>query len=115
MFKGGKETGYSYFIAQEGSELAGYACISKHYETGVYWLSQIVVSGNFKRRGIAREMMKYIIKTLKNSRGKKIIGEVVYDNIPMRKLLAEFLFVPEGLFRKQMNGKDEIRYALFLK
>lgn len=114
MFLSGKKSGYHYFIAEENGEIAGYLCFNETFEENLYYLSQIIVSEKFRRRDVARSIMDFLLSDLKKRGAKKVNAEVVYDNVSMRKLLAEYLFVPEGLFRGQMNWKDEIRYALWL-
>ena len=80
-----------------------------------YHLNNIAVIPDYRKRGIASELLRFAVSSMKSNNAEKIYLEVRADNYPAMKLYESFDFQAVG-FRKDYykKGDDAILYTLEL-
>lgn len=72
-------------------QITGVGRLVKLYEPGVAELL-IIVSDAFHRQGIGSQLMERLIQFAKDEKLHRIVGRVLYENFPMRKLFERYGF-----------------------
>jgi ribosomal protein S18 acetylase RimI-like enzyme len=98
------------YLADNKSVAIGY-CAPEKFTDGTYNLLAIGVSEDSQRKGIAREMMKYIEQLLKHNGGRILIVETSTDDaqIGARKFYKQIGYTQEAVIRDfWKDGEDKI-------
>ena len=102
----------SYFtVAREGGRIAGYICawIIPPYECQI---GSIAVLPEYRRKGIAAELLKGLIKSCEKAETEDIYLEVRVSNIPAIKLYESFGFEIIGTRKNYyQDGEDAYNMA----
>jgi len=98
--------------AEEGGELCGFVCakaVANEWE-----IENVVVAGEFLRRGIADELLRKLIQRAQNEAASAILLEVRESNGPARRLYEKRGFREVGRRRSYYSDpvEDAILYAL---
>ena len=69
----------------------------------------VIVSDAFQRRGIGALLMEQMVEFAKAEKVTRIIGTVLFENRPMRKLFERFGFaVKQGVDRETLEAELEL-------
>lgn len=78
-------------------------------------LRTLCVEEDYRRNGIARELIETAIVFLKNKKMRKVVARTRSDNKPIIKLLISLGFKKEGYFKEHFRkGTDIIQWYKFL-
>ena len=102
------------YVENETPIAIGY-CVPEKLTVGTYNLLAIGVSKEFQKKGVAREMMKYIEDLLRKSGGRILIVETSSDEAQMaaRNFYQKLEYSCEGVLKDfWKDGEDKI---IFLK
>ena len=73
------------------------------------------VEKNFRRRGIAKELVRKAMEHVRAVGGMKVKLFTRPWNIAMHKVCVELGFVPEAYLRKDYLNEDLVLYSAFLE
>lgn len=90
----------SYYIARVGQEIAGYIGFEQVLDEG--HISNIAVLTKFRRRGIASQMLQFVLK-----KAKRFFLEVRASNQPAINLYKKFGFSVIGTRKKYYSDNQE--------
>ncbi|NHJ02576.1 MAG: GNAT family N-acetyltransferase [Candidatus Heimdallarchaeota archaeon] len=76
-------------------------------------LQIIAVDSSYQRNGIATNLIQAVLDIMIEKDWRKLKVSSRPWNVGMRKLMAKFGFVPEGLLKNEYLGEDLIIYAYF--
>ena len=108
-----EDTNRILLVAEENGEIVGLAQ-GRTNKGGYSWLGFMGVSPHYRRRGVARGILKEFIRQSKDSGCTKVSLNTAPCLKPAIKLYTDMGFIPEGYFRNHMHGLDLIFYSLFL-
>jgi ribosomal-protein-alanine N-acetyltransferase len=99
-------------VAENEGELCGFICaqvIADEWE-----IENVVVAGEFLRRGIADQLMGALIQRARNESASAILLEVRESNRPAQALYGKHGFREEGCRRRYYDSpaEDAMLYAL---
>jgi ribosomal-protein-alanine N-acetyltransferase len=89
-------------VAEEAGEFAGFVCA--HAVAGEWEIENVVVGGEFLRRGVADALMRELIQRASAEGASAILLEVRESNLPARRLYEKHGFLEAG--RRPMYYKD---------
>lgn len=99
-------------VAEEGGKFCGFACAKA--AGGEWEIENVVVAGEFLRRGIANELLRELIERAENEAASAILLEVRESNGPARRLYEKRGLREVGRRRSYYRDpvEDAILYAL---
>lgn len=100
-------------IEEEGSKLIGFALIQAETIEKPAVILMLAVDPSYRGNGIGTRLLEACLDVSKENEWKKIKVYTRPWNVPIRKLMARFEFVPEGYLRKEFLNEDLILYSLF--
>jgi acetyltransferase len=93
------------FVAVREQEIAGVGRLVKLHNVGDAELA-VIVSDAFQRRGIGARLMEQLIEFAKAEKLERIVGTVLFENRPMRKLFERYGFtVKPGADRETLEAE----------
>ncbi len=95
-----------YFVCETDDEIIGYAGIWCIYETAE--LIRIATVPEFRKRGIAKELMHKILECAKACGCERMMLEVRRSNSPAQMLYEKFGFNEISVRKGYYNGEDAI-------
>jgi ribosomal-protein-alanine N-acetyltransferase len=111
------KSGYHCWIMELTGEIAGYGVVS--IGAGEAHLLNLSIAAQWQRRGLGREMLKFLIQLARESFVHKIYLEVRPSNIGGRRLYASAGFgeiaTRRGYYPAQRGHEDAVVMALNLK
>ena len=101
------EKDYShYFVCETDDEIIGYAGIWCIYETAE--LIRIATVPEFRKRGIAKELMQKVLECAEIYGCERMMLEVRRSNIPAQELYKKFGFNEISIRKGYYNGEDAL-------
>jgi len=99
-------------VAEETGKLRGFVCAKAI--AGEWEIENVVVAGEFIRRGVASELMRGLIRRAQRESASLIRLEVRASNLPARALYLKHGFRESGLRKGYYNApaEDAILYSL---
>lgn len=98
------------------AEMWGQVCgfVSANAVAGEWEIENLVVAGEFLRRGVANELMRGLIQRAQDGFASAILLEVRESNVAARRLYRKYGFQDVGRRRSYYNHppEDSILYAL---
>lgn len=94
------------YVAESNQEIVAYSVIWNVVDE--IQLNKIAVDKKHRKKGIAKELINYIIKISKNNNYKKILLEVNENNLPAVKLYESLNFKITGKRKKYYNNEDAL-------
>jgi ribosomal-protein-alanine acetyltransferase len=95
-------------LAEQASQLRGFICAKA--VAGEREIENIVVTGDFLRRGIATALLRELMQRAQTEAASAILLEVRESNLPARRLYEKHGFRDEG--RRRMYYKDPLEDAI---
>ncbi len=84
------------YIWEEDGQIVGNVTVLNTKSAGRYLVVNVAVHPDYRRRGIARELMKTVIRATRKQQGRKILLQVVKDNTAAIDLYESLDFVNIG-------------------
>ncbi|MFX1505270.1 MAG: GNAT family N-acetyltransferase [Promethearchaeota archaeon] len=100
-------------VEEENSKLIAFALIQTETTAHPAEIHMLGVDPGYHRNGIGTRLMEACIDLARKHDWKKVKLYTRPWNLPMRKLVARFEFIPEGYLRKEHLDKDVILYSFF--
>ena len=100
-------------VEEEDTKLIAFALIQTETVTRPAEIHMIGVEPGYRRNGIGTRLMKACLDLARENEWKKVKLLIRPWNVPMRKLVARFEFIPEGYLRNEYLEKDVILYSYF--
>ncbi|UCE14468.1 MAG: GNAT family N-acetyltransferase [Candidatus Heimdallarchaeota archaeon] len=100
-------------IEEEDSTLIAFIVIQAETTEKPAQINMIGVDPAYRRNGIGTRLLEFCLDIVREKNWRKIKVYVRPWNIPMRKLMARFGFLPEGYLRKEFLNEDVILYSFF--
>lgn len=99
-------------VAEETGKLCGFVCA--HAVAGEWEIENVVVAAEFLRRGIAKELLRELIRRAESEAASAILLEVRESNLPARRLYENHGFREVGRRRAYYRDPvdDAVLYAL---
>ncbi len=99
-------------VAEESSQLRGFVCA--HVVAGEWEIENVVVDREFRRSGIANELVRALIQRAQSDSASAVLLEVRESNLPARRLYEKHGFREEGRRPAYYSDppEDAILYAL---
>ncbi len=108
------EEKYEYYAVLNNKKIIASTKIIKYGTTGVWEISDIFVKPNYRNKGIARSLVKYIEDLAKKQNVHKIISFSFVDN-KASKFWLKLNYKIECLLKNNWFHKDTYRFCKFLK
>lgn len=96
---------HDYFVAVEGGEVKGYACV--WFMPPEAEIDDICVTADARGRGIGDMMMKFIISEAEKNGTDMINLEVRESNLPAIRLYEKNGFVREGVRKAYYDNRED--------
>ena len=96
---------YKCFIYEEQGRILGY--IGFFVILGQIDIGNIAVKIDYRKKGIAKELVLYLLAFCKDNNIESINLEVRVSNIPAIKLYESFGFKKEGIRKNYYEGKED--------
>lgn len=87
------------FVYTLNKRIVGNVSILESRTPGRYLIANVAVHPDFRRQGIAREMMKKVVRYIKDRAGHQVVLQVESDNINAVELYAQLGFKSVGALR----------------
>lgn len=87
------------FVYSLNKRIVGNVSILESRTPGRYLIANVAVHPDFRRQGIAREMMKKVIRYIQGRSGHQVVLQVESDNINAIELYAQLGFTSVGALR----------------
>lgn len=100
-------------VEEEKSKLIAFALIQTETTSHPAEIHMLGVDPGYHRNGIGTRLMEACIDLARKNDWNKVKLYTRPWNLPMRKLVARFEFIPEGYLRKEHLDKDVILYSFF--
>jgi ribosomal-protein-alanine acetyltransferase len=104
-----------FLLAEESGQACGFICAKE--AAGEWEIENVAVAAEYRRRGIAAEMLRALVCEARRNSGLAIFLEVRESNLPAREFYAKHGFVEAG--RRpgyyQQPEEDAVLYELRLK
>ncbi|MFX1518042.1 MAG: GNAT family N-acetyltransferase [Promethearchaeota archaeon] len=100
-------------VEEEDNKLIAFALIQAETVAHPAEIHMLGVDPGYRRNGIGTRLMKACLDIARENEWKKVKVFIRPWNVPMRKLVARFEFIPEGYLRKEYLDKDVILYSYF--
>ncbi len=100
-------------IEEENAKLIAFALIQTETVEHPAEIHMLGVDPGYRRNGIGTRLMEACLDLARKNDWKKVKVYTRPWNVPMRKLVARFEFIPEGYLRKEHLDKDLILYSFF--
>lgn len=100
-------------IEEEDSKLVAFIVIQAETIEKPAQIDLVGVDPAYRGNGIATRLLEACLDIMREKNWQKI---KIYSrpwNIPIRKLMARFGFIPEGYLRKEFLNEDVILYSFF--
>jgi ribosomal protein S18 acetylase RimI-like enzyme len=81
------------FVWEEQGSAVGTVTLSRRGSTDSWMVGNVCVLPNFRRRGIARQLVETALNTIRTQRGNLVVLDVIAGNIPAYKLYESLGFV----------------------
>lgn len=95
-----------YFVAETDGEILGYAGIWCIYETAE--LIRIATTPEFRKKGVAKELMQTILDCAKTCECERMMLEVRRSNTPAQELYKKFGFGEISVRKGYYSGEDAV-------
>ena len=99
-----------WLVAMDGERLAGY--VGSQSVLGETDMMNIAVHPDYRRRGIAEQMVVRLVKELKARGNHSLMLEVRASNDPAKKLYEKLDFIQVGLRKNYYRNPKEDAYIL---
>jgi ribosomal protein S18 acetylase RimI-like enzyme len=93
-----------YIIAKRKNDIVGFAC--GYFDAETFWMDWICVEKDTRRKGVAKEIINFLIKTTKKNKAYKIWCDTRTTNKHAINLMKKMKFKKTGLFKKHWYGQD---------
>ena len=100
-------------VEEEDTRLIAFALIQTETVARPAEIQMLGVDPGYRRNGIGTRLMKACLDLAIENEWKKVKLLTRPWNVPMRKLVARFEFIPEGYLRNEYLEKDVILYSYF--
>ena len=100
-------------VEEEDTRLIAFALIQTETAARPAEIHMLGVDPGYRRNGIGTRLMKACLDLAIENEWKKVKLLTRPWNVPMRKLVARFEFIPEGYLRNEYLEKDVILYSYF--
>ena len=100
-------------VEEEDNKLIAFALIQTETVTHPAEIHMLGVAPGYRRNGIGTRVLQACLDLARKHDWKKVKLYTRPWNVPMRKLVAHFEFIPEGYLRKEHLDKDVILYSFF--
>jgi GNAT superfamily N-acetyltransferase len=97
-------------VARRGADRLGFAVVNRAF-FGQFFIEEIVVHPDARRRGVGRAIMQYAERTCPQSR---LFTSTPESNIPMQRVCAALGYVRSGYIDNVHEGEREIIFVKFL-
>lgn len=95
---------YLYAVAKNGNDIVGFSC--GYFDAGTFWIDWICVGKDYQRKGIAKNIFEFLIKTAKKHKVHKIWCDTRITNKNAISLMKKIKFKRIGLLKKHWYGQD---------
>jgi N-acetylglutamate synthase-like GNAT family acetyltransferase len=100
-------------VEEEDTRIIAFALIQTETVARPAEIHMLGVDPGYRRNGIGARLLKACLDLAIENEWKKLKLLTRPWNVPMRKLVARFEFIPEGYLRKEHLEKDIILYSYF--
>ncbi len=98
-------------IEEEGTRIIAFAMIMIETNEHPAEIQFLAVDPNFQGIGVGARLIGASLDLTREHNWNKIKIIIPPVNLPLRKLMARFEFIPEGYLRKEFLGEDVILYS----
>lgn len=98
-------------IEEEGTKIIAFTLIRTEKNEFPAEIHLLAVDPNFQGIGVGARLIGASLDLAREYKWNKLKIKIPPENIPMRKLMARFEFIPEGYLRKEFLGEDVILYS----
>ena len=82
-----------YLIAKKDAKFVAFCSIDRDWwEENYFFLREILVTPDFQKSGIGKELMNRCIEHARNKKALGVVTETAFENSPMQKLCEKFDF-----------------------
>lgn len=99
-----EEDPHSVLVAKRGKEVVGF-CLSR-YDDGLIWLAWFGVKPEYRRQGIASQLLITLEKTVRQRKAHKIWCDTRTENLPSQTLLRRAGYRQVAILLNHWYGQD---------
>ena len=100
-------------VEEEETKLIAFALIQAETTEKPAQIHMLAVDPSYRGNGIGTRLLESCLDVAREKDWKKIKFYTRPWNVPIRKLMARFEFIPEGYLRKEFLNEDLILYSFF--
>ncbi|MHA2244703.1 MAG: GNAT family N-acetyltransferase [Candidatus Hodarchaeales archaeon] len=100
-------------VEEEETKLIAFALIQAESIEKPALIRMLAVDPSYRGNGIGTRLLESCLDVAREKDWEKIKFYTRPWNLPMRKLMARFEFIPEGYLRKEFLNEDLILYSFF--
>jgi len=100
-------------VEEENDKIIAFALVQAKSEIHSAQIRVLGVDPSYQGIGIGKRLLNAIIDLAREHDWPKIKIFTRSSNLPVRKLMANFGFIPEGYLRKEFLEEDVILYSYF--
>ncbi|MHA2225192.1 MAG: GNAT family N-acetyltransferase [Candidatus Hodarchaeales archaeon] len=100
-------------VEEVGTKIIAFTVIRVESVESPALIRLLAVDPGHQRNGIGTRLVEASLDLSREHDWKKLKVNTRPWNTPMRKILTNFQFIPEGYLRKEFLGEDIITYAFF--
>ena len=100
-------------VEEEETKLIAFALIQAETTEKPAQIHMLAVDPSYRGNGIGTRLLESCLDVSREKDWKKVKIYTRPWNVPMRKLMARFEFIPEGYLRKEFLNEDLILYSFF--
>ncbi|MFX0208396.1 MAG: GNAT family N-acetyltransferase [Candidatus Hodarchaeota archaeon] len=100
-------------VEEEDKKLIAFALIQAETKENPAQIHMLAVDPSYQGNGIGTRLIEACLDLARKNDWPKVKIYTRPWNVPMRKIIAHFEFLPEGYLRKEFLHKDLILYSFF--
>ncbi|MFX0013805.1 MAG: GNAT family N-acetyltransferase [Promethearchaeota archaeon] len=100
-------------VDEEDKKLIAFSLIKAETTENPAQIQMLGVDPSYQRNGIGTRLVEACLDLAREKDWKKVKIFVRPWNVPMRKIIGHFEFIPEGYLRKEFLSEDLIVYSFF--
>ncbi len=100
-------------VEEEDNKLIAFALIQAETKEHPSQIHMLAVDPSYRGNGIGTRLIEACLDLSRKNDWSKVKIYTRPWNVPMRKIIAHFEFLPEGYLRKEFLNKDLILYSFF--
>ncbi|MFX1282811.1 MAG: GNAT family N-acetyltransferase [Promethearchaeota archaeon] len=100
-------------VEEENNKLIAFALIQAETKEQPAQIHMLAVDPSYRGNGIGTRLIEACLDLARKNDWFKVKIYIRPWNVPMRKIIAHFEFLPEGYLRKEFLSKDLILYSFF--